>query len=226
MTETQINPAELFARNETPCICGQVTAATPGPDNEDGSPGEDVFTLTTDCQAMTKSRFAPGHDAKLKGLLIAAGQAAMDVRVQMGGTLVTTDALNVASSFGFAKQVMAGIEKARVENDGKAEREIAKAAKVALAAEAKVAKEAEKAEAKAKREAEAEAKKAERAEAKRLADEAKAAKAAEQAANAPAEGEVSAKVGRKVFNGRVEDGVFIYEVDGEEVRTTKFALQA
>lgn len=209
MTATETETKAMFAKLLTPCVCSQVAISWSDDSEPEG----------TDCQAVTKSQFAPGHDAKLKGLLIRAGAVGADIRVQSGGMLQHTSAENVAAEFGFAKQVAAGIAKAREENEGKGEREAAKAAKAEASAAAKIAKAAEREAAKATREQERAAK----AEAKAAAD---AEKAAAKAAKPKVEDgqEVSAKVGRKIVNGHVEDGVFVYMQGDEEIRTAKFSL--
>jgi len=71
----------------------------------------------TGCVSDTKRVFAPGHDAKLKGLLIRAGVAGELVTdAETGRTL---PALEVAELFGFGDLVADGIRKAADRVTGK-----------------------------------------------------------------------------------------------------------
>ncbi len=55
----------------------------------------------TGCVATTQSRFAPGHDAKLKSLIIQAGAGGHQVRRIERDTVVAKDAGRVAAELGW-----------------------------------------------------------------------------------------------------------------------------
>ncbi|MGW3009206.1 hypothetical protein ACWC9R_10245 [Streptomyces sp. NPDC001219] len=64
--------------------------------------GDKVWQLkATGCAVTTQSKFAPGHDAKLKSLLIQAGIGAHQVRRIARDTVVAKDALRVAADLGW-----------------------------------------------------------------------------------------------------------------------------
>lgn len=65
----------------------------------------------TGCAATTQSTFAPGHDAKLKSLLIAAGVGGRQVREVTRDTVVTKDALRVAAELGWEDLVREAVAK-------------------------------------------------------------------------------------------------------------------
>ena len=75
-----------------PCVCASFASAT----------GE-----TTECEATTKATFAPGHDAKTKGLLLRAAIAGATVTDTRTNTVRT--AAEVAAEFGFATLVADGV---------------------------------------------------------------------------------------------------------------------
>ncbi|WP_060176894.1 hypothetical protein [Streptomyces sp. IMTB 1903] len=98
----------------TACTCAQYEA--------DGQ--------TTGCTATTARVFAPGHDAKLKGFLIRAGAAGLEVtRTDASGHRTTTSAQDAASPYIFANMITAGIKRAADKAAAKAERAAARAAK-------------------------------------------------------------------------------------------------
>jgi hypothetical protein len=66
---------------------------------------------TTGCTATTQSTFAPGHDAKLKSLIIAAGVGGHQVRQTTRDTVVAKDALRVAADLGWEDLVREAIAK-------------------------------------------------------------------------------------------------------------------
>jgi hypothetical protein len=66
-------------------------------------------TWGTECAATTSGRFAVGHDAKLKSLLISAGVAGHQVH---RGSEVA-NAMHWAAGYGFAAKVATGIERGR-----------------------------------------------------------------------------------------------------------------
>lgn len=88
------------------CECGRYEVVNP-------ATGEVVEA--TGCELLTKgaqSRFAPGHDAKLKGMLIRAG--VRDYRVREIGTTRAQRATTIANRFErLGTQVQTGIERRR-----------------------------------------------------------------------------------------------------------------
>lgn len=112
----------------TPCLCGKYAV--------ESKTAEGTERLVTGCDREVKSNFAPGHDAKLKSMLINAGATGQPViRTEADGSEITMDALDAASEFGFSGTVEAGIAKASEKLAAKQAREDARAAK----AEAKLA---------------------------------------------------------------------------------------
>lgn len=94
----------------------------------------------------TTATFCPGHDAKLKSLLIKAGAAGYEVRKDVEGGFLTMSAMEAANEYGFASTVETGIAKAAEKAQAKAERAAAKAEREEKAAKAKAEREAKKAE--------------------------------------------------------------------------------
>lgn len=190
MTDTAVEAQEAPAeapkkapKEPQPCECSIFVALTS--DTE-----EDGEEFTTGCFGTeTKAMFAPGHDAKLKSLLIRAGADNLEIRYAEGGLSVSSDAQTVADKYGFGSQVASGIAKLQ----GKR-----------VAAEARLAERAKAAEAK---EADKAAKKAARDEAKALRD---AAKAEEKAAKAQ---KVEADPNLNVADSA--DEPILAEVDGQ-----------
>lgn len=181
----------------TPCACQFYT-------------GKNVKdeVLSTGCDEKTPRTFRPGHDAKLKSLLIDVAVAGNQVTKATDDEDVEMDPLHAAEEYGFRNLVEKSVTAKR------AKREAAEA-KANERAEAKKAKEREKAEAKAKRDQAAKDKKA-HAEA--------VAKAAEDRKGQP--GPATAKVGRNKFDGEIlADGTFKYtDAKGEEVETTNYTV--
>ena len=194
--EVEAKPARQ-AKQPTPCACQFYT----GKDAK----GEE---LATGCTEETVRTFRPGHDAKLKSLLIKVGSAGNQVTKTVDGETTEIDPLHAAEEFGFRNLVEKSIDGARA----KAE---AKAAKIRERQEAKEARERAKEEAKAERERKAAQKKAH-------ADA--VAKAAEDRKSQP--GPATAKVGRNKFDGEIlQDGVFKYtNAKGEEVETGEYTV--
>lgn len=83
-----------------PCQCGWYFRA-----DEEGNVIEGGA-----CAATTSRQFAPGHDARLKGLLIRAGIAGAEVSMHHGAALVSKSADQAAMAYGFYQQVLHGIE--------------------------------------------------------------------------------------------------------------------
>ncbi|MFJ9108731.1 hypothetical protein [Streptomyces sp. NPDC102283] len=90
MTTQNPNPA---------CLCRSYSFEVPV--HEDIS-GDKVWQLkATGCAATTQNRFAPGHDAKLRSLIIQAGVGGHQVRRTERDTVVAKDALRVAADLGW-----------------------------------------------------------------------------------------------------------------------------
>jgi hypothetical protein len=156
-------PAPRITKAPEPCNCGRYTTT-----DENGN------QVDTDCTYETTRKFGPGHDAKLKSLLIKAAVNRQPVRRVSDG--VELEALEVAGEFGFRPQVQKGLDvadkKAQELADRKAEREMKK-----------VETQRKRDEAKADRARKAEERKAKAAEAKAAAQAAKD----EVAAQAPSD---------------------------------------
>lgn len=212
MSETAVETPEVEAEAEatteekpkrekkvveaTPCACQHYT----GKDAK----GE---TLATGCTESTVRTFKPGHDAKLKSILIKTAVAGNQAtKTNEDGSTSEVDPLHAAEDFGFRALVEKSVDSA------KAKQEV-RDAKAAERQAKKDERERAKAEAKAKREAEAKRKKAH-------------AEAVEQAAEdrKGQPGPATAKVGRQKFDGEIlADGTFKYSnAKGEEVETDSY----
>lgn len=101
--------------------------------------------LDTGCAASTTRQFAPGHDAKLKSLLITAGTHGWSVSRLTGGVRTSSTPVEAASYFGFEHQVAAGIKNGQDKLFARQLREANREAKKANAAK-KAAKVPEKPE--------------------------------------------------------------------------------
>lgn len=108
-----------------PCLCSTFEIVTREFELENGQP--DYEAETTGCTSWTAREFAPGHDAKLKALLIRAGINGWDVRRNLGGMVAISDAQKAASDFAFAYMVDQGITRGRAKAAAKADRNAAKA---------------------------------------------------------------------------------------------------
>ena len=96
--------------------------------------GQSEVSTGCDRQVSGSRRFAQGHNAVLKGLLIRAGIAGADVTRADGRTFGPTSG---AEQYGFGYQVSAGIAKGRAKADAVAARQLkAAAARQAMTAEA------------------------------------------------------------------------------------------
>jgi len=109
---------------EKDCLCGKYEIVVEEFENENGEP--DYRSEDTGCNARTTRDFAPGHDAKLKSLLISAGARGLDVRYNGGGSATTGSAENAARGFAFAYMVIKGIEAARTKAEVRQNRAAAK----------------------------------------------------------------------------------------------------
>lgn len=87
------------AKTLHPCRCSAFTVIQPTSDG--------VNEVTLDCDKQTTSNFAPGHDARLKSLLLKAHRAGHQVRVQdrEHAEPVTMSAKEAASPFGFVHEI-------------------------------------------------------------------------------------------------------------------------
>lgn len=194
---TEEKPARVKKVVEpTRCECGLYT----GKDVK----GEDLATGCTETNTRT---FKPGHDAKLKSLLIQVGAAGGEVTKTVDGETEVMDPLHAADLYGFRNLVEKSVDAKKAEQADKARKAEERQAKKDAAAKAKE-------EAKAKREKAAEAKKAH-------------AKAVEEAAEAAKgkPGPAKAKVGRTTVDGEIlADGTFKYKKDDEDVETTNYTV--
>ncbi len=137
-------PAARSAKTLVPCRCAAFLVVIREWETSDGQP--EIDTIATGCTATTLREFAPGHDAKLKGLLIRAGVADQEIRIEEGGLAITTSAEGAAMRFGFADMVIEGIAKGKEKAADRAAKADAKhAAKAAAKHAAKAAREAAKA---------------------------------------------------------------------------------
>lgn len=92
VTDTPPSDGEQLLR----CQCRDYADATTG--------------VSLSCDGVTYRKFAPGHDARLKGFLIQVGRSGHRVKVR--GSDKTITPVEAASRYGFAHQVRAGIARA------------------------------------------------------------------------------------------------------------------
>lgn len=85
--------------SENTCVCGRFEVVDQS--------GKVVETI--ECRKTTRGTFAPGHDAKLKGLLIRAGRAGHRVR-EVGDDRKQWP-MTVARRYGFGHQVRRALDK-------------------------------------------------------------------------------------------------------------------
>ncbi|AGK80441.1 hypothetical protein SFUL_5553 [Streptomyces microflavus DSM 40593] len=84
---------------DKPCACSSYSLLVLVHENAEG---DKVWQQTTTrCAATTKRTFAPGHDAKLKSLLLQAGAGGHQVRRTASSTVVDRDAAKVAADLGW-----------------------------------------------------------------------------------------------------------------------------
>lgn len=127
-TKTAVEP--------TPCLCSHYEIVVREFETPDGP---DYDAESTGCVSTTGREFAPGHDAKLKALLIDAGVRGLQVRYNGGGSATLGAAENMAAGFAFSYMVINGIERGRAKAAAKAERKAAKADRPAKTRKAKAA---------------------------------------------------------------------------------------
>lgn len=113
----------------TPCACQHFEIEIwNGEVPEGADPADYVDYVGTGCSQKTRRTFAPGHDAKLKGLLIQAGADGHGVRREVGGMASIGKAEKIAEAFGFEHQVKAGIQRLRAQREAKAAKKAEKPA--------------------------------------------------------------------------------------------------
>ena len=178
------------------CECAKYSAVDPAELTEENLASGDYQELTTGCTATTKNLFAQGHDARLKGFLIRAGAAGLEVARHDGGVRVSGTAQGWADKFNFGRMVRDGIKRAELKELAKQER-----------ADARAAKQAEAKAAQTRRTA---------AKTKEMAKKTKAEETAQV---------VKAKVSRWTYTGVVEKGVFHYsDSKGNAKTAVKFQI--
>lgn len=196
-------------KTPTPCECSLFEAIDPAQLTETNLESGSYAAARTGCPGTATSRtFAPGHDAKLKGLLIRAGVAGHEIH----GMGLVASPIAIAARYGFEQMVRKGIAgglvKAEIRNLKKGQRsELAEAAQARQAARA-----SEVAASRPEPECDDE----EWANAHTDEDKARYADPSEPQI-------VSRKVGRWVYEGTIKDGVFTYtDKKGETKITTMF----
>lgn len=90
-----------------PCQCLTVPAYTLGPDDTpeaaEGEGWPEGTQVYGPCDSTTSNLFAPGHDAKLKSLLIRLNREGQEYHRLEGGLLVSGDARQVAANLGWER---------------------------------------------------------------------------------------------------------------------------
>lgn len=109
-----------MAKDRTRCVCSAYAVEIKDENGE-------VKRAALECDSDTASKFAPGHDARLKSLLVKAGAVGADVVKTIDDDTVRLTALDAASEFGFADAVARGIELLAAKIVARAERDAAKA---------------------------------------------------------------------------------------------------
>jgi len=196
---------ETLGTSKTRCACHAYEIESwIGEVPEDGDPNDYVQYEGTGCTQYTERIFAPGHDAKLKSLLIKAGAAGLEVVLHDGGVNSHASAEHFAKGLGFEHQVLAGIKRALAKAMARAEK---KAAKV----EQKLMYNAEQAEAKIK--------KAQAAAKQSRAPRTQQQQVAEKALETPP---YTIKVGRWTYQAVIDQkGNATYQTSGGQTKTVK-----
>jgi len=196
---------ETLGTSKTRCACHAYEIESwIGEVPEDGDPNDYVQYEGTGCTQYTERIFAPGHDAKLKSLLIKAGAAGLEVVLHDGGVNSHASAEHFAKGLGFEHQVLAGIKRAQAKAMARAEK---KAAKV----EQKLMYNAEQAEAKIK--------KAQAAAKQSQAPRTQQQQVAEKALETPP---YTIKVGRWTYQAVIDQkGNATYQTSGGQTKTVK-----
>ena len=110
-------PAEEDPKNREAkhhdCECSRWSYVVPGETEDIGS----VELVDTGCTRSTTNRFAMGHDARLKSLLIEAGRRETEVRRDSeDGTARSMDWRKAADMFGFGYMVHDGVARFLAKN--------------------------------------------------------------------------------------------------------------
>lgn len=125
MSKTAATAATAAPATEKDCLCGAYEIVVEEFDTPDGP---DYTAEDTGCSARTTRDFAPGHDAKLKSLMISAGVRGLQVRHNGGGVVRMGSAETMAASFAFSYMVIKGIEAGRAKAEVRKNRADAKKA--------------------------------------------------------------------------------------------------
>lgn len=207
MSETAVETPEVEAVEEKPARTKKVVEPTPCACQAFSGQNAKGETLATGCTEVTPRTFRPGHDAKLKSLLIQVGSAGNQVTRTEGDQAEEMDALHAAELFGFRDLVEKSIDAAKAKEDARRAKAEERAAKKREAEEKKAAAKAERERKAAQKKAHAEA----------------VAKAAEDRKGQP--GPATAKVGRNTVDGEIlADGTFKYKKGDEEVETSNYTV--
>jgi len=127
--KTDTETVEQDVNKFHPCECQKYSIEIwTGEVPEGADPGEYVEYEEIGCIEDTARTFAPGHDAKLKSLMIRAGVAGNAIRRDEGGMAHIGDPVAMAGHFGFEHQVAAGIKRAQAKLAERAARKAARAA--------------------------------------------------------------------------------------------------
>lgn len=103
------------AQSERACLCGAFEL-------EIGHDAETMQYADTGCTATTTRDFAPGHDAKLKSLLIRAGVQGHSVRYNQGGVAYISSAEDAAAKLPFGYMILDGIKRGQEKAAAKADK--------------------------------------------------------------------------------------------------------
>jgi len=203
---------ETLGTSKTRCACHAYEIESwIGEVPEDGDPNDYVQYEGTGCTQYTERIFAPGHDAKLKSLLIKAGAAGLEVVLHDGGVNSHASAEHFAKGLGFEHQVLAGIKRALAKEMARAEKKSAKAQKAMAAQTSKeIAKRAA---------ADAKIKKAQAAAKQSRAPRTQQQQVAEKALETPP---YTIKVGRWTYQAVIDQkGNATYQTSGGQTKTVK-----
>ncbi len=93
------------------CACSLYSYLVP---QHTGPNGDQVWRrVTTECLATTRSTFSPGHDMKLRSLLVEAGAEGHQVLWTGDDTVIGKTAERWAADLGWLDAVRDGIKRAR-----------------------------------------------------------------------------------------------------------------
>lgn len=94
-----------------PCACGSYSYLVPLHSNDQGDTTWE--RKTTECTSSTQSKYAQGHDAKLRKFLVSAGVGGHQVLWTEGKVVIGKDALRVADDLGWQDDVRKSIDKGK-----------------------------------------------------------------------------------------------------------------